>query len=100
MQSATAVSLHAAATVSRPDRRPQGVSQQCNGLRASRLSAAKRAGRRAAGVVRASAAAPAGGIEAVGGVRPEIDAAIAAALDSCITETDLGMGKKYKVREG
>ncbi|KAL4448091.1 hypothetical protein ABPG75_005310 [Micractinium tetrahymenae] len=61
-----------------------------------RSTTSQRAGRRAAAAVRASAAAPAGGIEAVGGVRPEIDAAIAAALDRCITDTDLGMGKKYK----
>jgi hypothetical protein len=41
------------------------------------------------------AAASAAGIEAVGGVRPEIDAAVQQALDQCLTDTDLGMGKKY-----
>lgn len=54
----------------------------------------QRAGRRAA-AVRAAAAA---GIEPIGGVRPEIDAAVQGALDHCLTETDLGMGKKYRVR--
>ncbi|PRW59335.1 Phosphoribosylaminoimidazole-succinocarboxam ide chloroplastic [Chlorella sorokiniana] len=57
----------------------------------------QRAGRRAA--VRAAAAAA--GIEPIGGVRPEIDAAVQDALSHCLTETDLGMGKKYrgKVRD-
>lgn len=41
-------------------------------------------------------AAAATGIEAVGGVRPEIDAAVLQALGQCLTDTDLGMGKKYK----
>ena len=54
----------------------------------------QRAGRQAA--VRAAAAAA--GIEPIGGVRPEIDAAVQGALDICLTETDLGMGKKYRVR--
>ena len=38
------------------------------------------------------------GIESVQGIRPEVDAAIAAALPHCLTETDLGIGKKYRVR--
>ena len=38
------------------------------------------------------------GIESVGGIRPEVDAAIQAALDNCLTETDLGNGTKYRVR--
>jgi len=37
-------------------------------------------------------------IEAVDGIRPEVDAAISAALNSCITETNLGVGKQYIVR--
>lgn len=37
------------------------------------------------------------GIEPIGGVRPEIDAAVGAALDHCLTQTDLGMGQKYTV---
>lgn len=36
-------------------------------------------------------------IESVAGVRPEIDSAVDAALDRCLTDTDLGMGKKYRV---
>ncbi|PSC76321.1 Phosphoribosylaminoimidazole-succinocarboxam ide chloroplastic [Micractinium conductrix] len=57
--------------------------------------------RRGTVMVAAAAAPSAGGIEAVSGVRPEVDAAIAAALDRCVTESDLGMGKKYtgKVRD-
>jgi len=44
-------------------------------------------------------AAASGGIEieAVEGLRPEVDTAIAAALSSCITETALGIGKQYVV---
>ncbi|KAI3438443.1 hypothetical protein D9Q98_000873 [Chlorella vulgaris] len=47
------------------------------------------------------AAAPAAGIEAVVGLRPEIDAAVEQALSACLTDTDLNMGKKYtgKVRD-
>lgn len=52
-------------------------------------------GARATVAVRAAAAA---GIEPIGNVRPEIDAAVQRALDRCLTETDLGMGKKYRVR--
>ena len=36
-------------------------------------------------------------IESVTGVRREIDAAVEAALDRCLTDTDLGMGNKYRV---
>lgn len=43
------------------------------------------------------AAAPAAGIEAVVGLRPEIDAAVEQALSACLTDTDLNMGKKYTV---
>ena len=39
------------------------------------------------------------GIESVGGIRPEVEEAIQAALVNCLTETDLGIGKKYRVRE-
>lgn len=56
--------------------------------------------RRGTVMVAAAAAPSAGGIEAVSGVRPEVDAAIAAALDRCVTESDLGMGKKYTVGAG
>lgn len=38
------------------------------------------------------------GIESVGASRPEVEAAIQAALGNCLTETDLGIGKKYRVR--
>ena len=54
----------------------------------------------AAGRGRAFSAAPAAGgleIEAVEGIRPEVDDAIAAALDHCLTATDLGIGKQYVV---
>ena len=56
-----------------------------------RMPAPQRNGRHLA----VQAAASAAGIEAVGGVRPEIDAAVQQALDQCLTDTDLGMGKKY-----
>ena len=56
-----------------------------------RMPAPQRNGRHLA----VHAAASAAGIEAVGGVRPEIDAAVQQALDQCLTDTDLGMGKKY-----
>ena len=48
--------------------------------------------------IKASAAANDLGIESVGGIRPEVEAAIEAALDNCLTETDVGIGKKYRVR--
>ena len=38
-------------------------------------------------------------IEAIGGISSEIDAAISLALDNCLTETDLGIGTKYEVRQ-
>jgi hypothetical protein len=38
------------------------------------------------------------GIESVGASRPEVEAAIQAALGACLTETDLDIGKKYRVR--
>jgi hypothetical protein len=31
----------------------------------------------------------------VGQLRPEVEEALEAALDNCLTDTDLGMGKKY-----
>ena len=34
-------------------------------------------------------------IESVGQLRPEVEEALEAALDNCLTDTDLGMGKKY-----
>lgn len=37
-------------------------------------------------------------IETIGGIRPEIDEAIKAALNNCLTETNLDIGKKYTVR--
>ncbi|KAG7675229.1 hypothetical protein Ndes2526B_g08094 [Nannochloris sp. 'desiccata'] len=51
--------------------------------------------------VQASSATNDLGIESVGGIRPEVEAAIEAALDNCLTETDVGIGKKYrgKVRD-
>jgi hypothetical protein len=52
--------------------------------------------RRVSTAARASQSAP--GIEAVSGVRPEVDAAISAALGNCLTQTDLGVGNKYTVR--
>jgi hypothetical protein len=48
--------------------------------------------------VQASAATNNLGIESVGGIRPEVEAAIEAALDNCLVETDVGIGKKYRVR--
>ena len=36
------------------------------------------------------------GVESIAGLRPEVDAAILAALDATLTETDLGLGRKYK----
>ena len=47
------------------------------------------------GALAARASSSGMAIESVGGVRPEVDAAIRAALGSCLTETDLGIGKKY-----
>lgn len=47
--------------------------------------------------VQASSATNDLGIESVGGIRPEVEAAIEAALDNCLTETDVGIGKKYRV---
>jgi hypothetical protein len=48
-------------------------------------------------MVHTSAAAKDLGIESVGGIRPEVEAAIEAALDKCLIETDVGIGKKYRV---
>ena len=53
--------------------------------------------RRCRGPAMSVRAAAAEGVEAVTGVRPEVDAAIQAALHATLTETDLGMGRKYKV---
>jgi hypothetical protein len=47
--------------------------------------------------VKASSATNDLGIESVGGIRTEVEAAIEAALDNCLTETDVGIGKKYRV---
>lgn len=38
------------------------------------------------------------GIESVGDARPAVEEAIQAALNNCLTETDLGIGRKYRVR--
>ena len=39
-------------------------------------------------------------IESVGAARPDVEAAIQKALSACLTDTNLGVGKKYKVRRG
>jgi hypothetical protein len=52
--------------------------------------------RRPRAAAAAAAASAPGGVEAVAGLRPEIDAAVTAALGSCLTETNLGVGKKYR----
>ncbi len=44
------------------------------------------------------AAASSSAVEAVSGIRPEVNAAIAAAINDCIVDTELGIGKKYRVR--
>lgn len=73
--------------------RPGGFQQQTSDRIAHRACLSQRSKRRASPVLAAAAT----GIEAVGGVRPEIDAAVLQALGQCLTDTDLGMGKKYKV---
>lgn len=78
-----------------PSGRPAAPMRASSSRRAG-AGCMQRAGRRAAVV----AAAAAAGIEPIGGVRPEIDVAVQGALDRCLTETDLGMGKKYRVRAG
>lgn len=82
--------------VSRHVASPSAVAWQRSSSGA-RLLAARHAGPRTGAALRVCAAAGVAGIEAVEGVRPEIDAAVASALDHCITDTDLGIGKKYKV---
>lgn len=82
-------------TSAQPARRP-APAWQLPGYTACRRSVRQqRRGRPGGAAVVAAAAA---GIEAVGGMRPEIDGAIQQALSQCLTDTDLGMGKKYKVR--
>jgi hypothetical protein len=88
-------SMQVAAATLQP-RRPSAAGQRsASGSSSSssskRMPAPQRNGRHLA----VQAAASAAGIEAVGGVRPEIDAAVQQALDQCLTDTDLGMGKKY-----
>jgi len=47
--------------------------------------------------VQASSATNDLGIESVGGIRTEVETAIEAALNNCLIETDVGIGKKYRV---
>lgn len=77
-------------------RRPANTVSALNTASSQRVPAPQRGQRRVA----VQAAASAAGIEAVGGVRPEIDAAVQQALDQCLTHTDLGMGKKYTASRG
>lgn len=97
-------SVHAAtvpALCIRQPRLTQAAAWQRASSSAVRTAGARPARRSTGTAVRAAAPAAAGGIERAEGVRTELDAVIATALDQCLTDTDLGMGKKYtgKVRD-
>lgn len=95
MQTVTlAANMRHAPATGVPARWRSAPSQQA---RASPPVAPQSRRRPTAAPVRAAGAAAAD-IEAVEGVRPEIDAAVQQALGQCLTDSDLGMGKKYKVR--